>query len=93
MGDGPERLLEAIRAGVDPPAPLIPAGHATSLTRREREVLSLLAIGLSTKETAESLFLSPRTVDNHAHRIMKKLGLHGRVELARYALREGLVTA
>jgi len=62
------------------------------LSAREREVLALLADGLSTKEAAKQLFLSPRTVDNHAHRMMKKLGFHSRVELARFAVREGIVS-
>ncbi|NVL89887.1 MAG: response regulator transcription factor [Desulfobacterales bacterium] len=62
-----------------------------SLTPREQEVLRLLAEGLSTKETAEKLFISPKTVENHRANIMKKLGLHSTIELVRYAARLGLI--
>lgn len=63
------------------------------LTPRELEVLRLLAQGLSKKRIAESLFLSVKTVDNHCTSIMSKLNIHNRVDLARYAIREGLATA
>ncbi|MBX3388859.1 MAG: response regulator transcription factor [Phycisphaeraceae bacterium] len=63
------------------------------LSPRELEVLRLLAQGLSKKRIAESLFLSVKTIDNHCTSIMSKLGIHNRVALARYAIREGLATA
>ncbi len=66
------------------------AGYG-SLTSREQEVMRLLAEGLSTKGVAEKLFISPKTVENHRSNIMKKLGLHGTVELVRYAAKLGLI--
>lgn len=63
------------------------------LTPREFDVLRLLAQGLSKKRIAESLHLSVKTVDNHSTSIMSKLNIHNRVDLARYAIREGLATA
>ncbi|KKK70042.1 hypothetical protein LCGC14_2927970 [marine sediment metagenome] len=61
------------------------------ITRRERQVLVLLAEGLSVKQVAERLCLSPRTVDSHRSNLMKKLGIHKIVDLVRLALREGLI--
>jgi DNA-binding NarL/FixJ family response regulator len=66
------------------------AGYAT-LTRREKEVMCLLAEGLSTREVAEKLFISRKTVENHRSNILSKLDLHSTVELVRYAARFGLI--
>jgi DNA-binding NarL/FixJ family response regulator len=62
-----------------------------SLSKREQEVLRLVAEGFSSKEIAEKLFISPKTVENHRGVIMNKLGLHTVAELVRYAARLGLV--
>ena len=62
-----------------------------SLTPREQEIMRLLAEGLSAKEIAEKLFISPKTVENHRSNIMKKLGLHSTMELIRYAAKLGLI--
>jgi len=71
-----------------------PNGTATvaSLSRRESQVLSLLSDGLTVRECAERLQLSPSTVDNHRWRMMMKLGIHKLPKLIRLAIREGLVT-
>ncbi|MFH1672775.1 MAG: response regulator transcription factor [Pseudomonadota bacterium] len=61
------------------------------LTRREQQVMRLLAEGLSTKKIAEKLFISPKTVKNHRSNIMSKLDLHTTIELVRYAARFGLI--
>ncbi|MBI2953448.1 MAG: response regulator transcription factor [Chloroflexi bacterium] len=61
------------------------------LTRREKEVLQLLADGATDKEIASDLCISRRTVKNHVHNILEKLQLQNRVQAAAYALREGLV--
>ena len=62
-----------------------------SLTRREKQVMCLLAEGLSTTEIAEKLFISRKTVENHRSNILSKLDLHSTVELVRYAARYGLI--
>lgn len=61
------------------------------LTPRQREVLTLIAEGLSNHEIASELNISVRTVERHRENIMKRLNLHSRVELVKYALRKGLV--
>jgi DNA-binding NarL/FixJ family response regulator len=66
------------------------SGYST-LTRREREVMCLLAEGLSTTEVAEKLFISRKTVENHRSNILSKLDLHSTVELVRYAAKYGLI--
>lgn len=62
----------------------------SKLSSRELEVLRHLARGMSKKEVARTIHLSPHTVDKHASNLMKKLDIHDRVELARFAFREGL---
>ncbi len=62
------------------------------LSAREREVLQLLAEGKSTKQIADLLNLSAKTVETHRMHIMDKLDLHTLPELTRYALREGLTS-
>lgn len=63
----------------------------TSLTRREREVLQLLAEGNSNKSVAELLKISIKTAETHRARIMRKLELKSVADLVRYAIREGMV--
>ncbi|HSR47173.1 MAG TPA: response regulator transcription factor [Anaerolineales bacterium] len=61
------------------------------LTEREREVLAHLADGASNAEIAETLSISPKTVARHRENIMRKLGLHSRTDLVKYAIRKGLI--
>ena len=63
----------------------------SQLTRREREVLQLIGEGLSTKEIAARLGVSPKTADSHRAGLMEKVGIHKSVGLVRLAIREGLV--
>jgi DNA-binding NarL/FixJ family response regulator len=63
----------------------------SSLTSREQEVMRMLAEGMTTKEVAAKLFISPKTVENHRTNLMKKLGLQSTVELIRYSARLGLI--
>ena len=61
------------------------------LTPREREVLILIAEGLSNGEIADKLVISIKTVDRHRENIMRKLNMHNRIELVKYAIRKGLI--
>ncbi len=62
------------------------------LSAREREVLQLLAEGKSTRQTADKLSISVKTVETHRQQLMQKLNLHSVAELTKYAVREGLTT-
>jgi DNA-binding NarL/FixJ family response regulator len=68
-----------------------PGTGLSSLTDRQKEVLTYLALGMSVKEVARRMHLSNKSIDSHKYRIMNKLGINDRVKLARYAIREGLV--
>ena len=70
-----------------------PVTRLTTLSKREKELLRLLATGLSVREAAGVMSISPKTVDNQKGNLMRKLDIHDRVDLARFAIREGLVTA
>jgi two-component system response regulator NreC len=61
------------------------------LSRRERQVLQLVAEGKTTKEIAQILDVSVKTADSHRGRLMKKLDIHETAGLVRYAIRRGLV--
>ena len=61
------------------------------LTSREREVLMLIAEGLTSREIASRLVISPKTVDRHRENIMAKLNLHNRAELVRFAVAHGIL--
>jgi two-component system response regulator NreC len=66
---------------------------SSDLTDREQEVLTYLAEGASNEEIAASLVISPKTVARHRENIMRKLNLHSRSELVRYAIRKGIIKA
>jgi DNA-binding NarL/FixJ family response regulator len=61
-----------------------------SLTPREREVVGLLAAGLTNSQLADRLYISPRTAAVHVSNILAKLGMSSRTEVATWAVREGL---
>lgn len=73
-----------------------PAGDLESpldgLTGREREILQLIAEGLSSKEVATRLSISVRTVESHRSAVMGKLGVHKVAGLVRFAIREGMIS-
>ncbi len=71
---------------------LTAADEPATLTRREREVLQLLAEGGSTANIAAGLHLSVKTIETHRKRIMDKLDLRSIAELTKYAIREGITT-
>ncbi len=91
-----EELLQTLRkvadgsslleAPVGPVAPMVSQG----LTDREREVLRLVACGMSNRLIGESLGISTKTVDNHRSNLMNKLRIHSTAELVRYAVKVGL---
>ena len=61
------------------------------LTPRELEVVKLIAEAFTNKQIAETLRLSEKTVESHRANLLTKLGMRDRVELVRYAIRQGLV--
>ncbi len=73
----------ALSSGKDIPA------DAIQFTRREREVVDLIAEGLSNKEIAESLHIATYTVKSHVHNILEKLALSTRLQIAAFARKEG----
>jgi DNA-binding NarL/FixJ family response regulator len=78
-------LPSAIASAVERRSPL------AKLTRRQVEVLRLVAEGHRTREIADRLKLSVKTVESHRGEVMKRLGMHDVVSLVRYALRVGLI--
>jgi two-component system response regulator NreC len=76
--------LENVRTGRRSP-------RQDGLTDREREVLVLIAEGLTNAQIADKLFISVKTVQTHRTHIMEKLDLHDRGHLVRYAVRKGLI--
>lgn len=66
------------------------AGGQDRLSMRQREILQLVAEGLTLKEMASTLGLSPKTVEYHKSKLMEQLGLHTTAELTKYALAHGL---
>ena len=85
FGPGVAALLRNVVAGNNP------AGGAESITEREREILKLVAESNSTKEIAQKLGISVKTVDNHRTNLMRKLNLHDVASLTRYSLEIGLI--
>ncbi len=69
----------------------MPDASRNNLTEREREVLILIADGLTNAEIAERLGISVKTVDRHRENLMRKLNLHSRVDLVKYAIKQGLI--
>ncbi len=61
------------------------------LTEREHEVLTYLAEGANNEHIAAALVISPKTVERHRENIMRKLNMHSRAELVRYAIRKGII--
>jgi two-component system, NarL family, response regulator NreC len=70
----------------------VPNDVINSLSRREREVLYLLAMGYTNQEMAERLMLSVKTVETYKIRLKDKLNLHGRSELVRFAVQNGILS-
>lgn len=58
---------------------------SVQMTQREKEVIELIAEGLTNKEIAQKLYISPHTIKSHVHNILEKLTLHSRLQIAKYA--------
>jgi DNA-binding NarL/FixJ family response regulator len=85
------RALTNQQAWVDAPASVVNSpASVVSLSKREREILTMVADGKQNSEIATALVLSPYTVRNHISRLLRKLQVHNRAEAAGYAARHGL---
>ena len=86
-------ILALIRERLAIPAALVPAAPTSTgaLTRRELEILHIIATGVNTKDAAERLHVSPATIRNHVQNILGKLGAHSRLEAVAYATRNRLI--
>ena len=93
--DVQRRLVERLRSGaaygVPTPPVRLPATRADDLTRREAEVVQLIARGSSNSEIADALYVSTATVKTHINHVFAKTGLRDRAQLVRYAYETGLV--
>jgi DNA-binding NarL/FixJ family response regulator len=87
----PGAMTPLIRELMDSARDDLPSLREDPLTPRETEIVKLIAESYSTKQIAETLVISEKTVDRHRTNILEKLGMHDRVELVRYAIRRGLV--
>jgi DNA-binding NarL/FixJ family response regulator len=87
----PSITQRVIQAFVSLPAPSQPTSELEQLTAREREVLELLARGLSNAEIAARLFITETTTKTHVARVLAKLGLRDRVHAVIYAYESGIV--
>lgn len=67
------------------------ASGVSALTRREFQVLKLVALGNSTRQIAEALGLSAKTVDNHRSSMMRKLDVHNVASMTRYAIEHRII--
>lgn len=72
-------------------ANLLEASSQTDLTLREREVLGLVAQGMTNRDISDRLGISAKTVDNHRSNLMRKTNVHSVAELMSFAMREGLL--
>ncbi|HYK30051.1 MAG TPA: response regulator transcription factor [Streptosporangiaceae bacterium] len=87
-----KRLITDIASRPTPAASRFDASQLADLTDREREVMTLVAAGLSNDEIAASLFVSPLTAKTHVSRILTKLNARDRAQLVVLAYESGLVT-
>ena len=87
----PPEVAHAVVDALAQPASEARAGSI--LSEREKEIVRLVAEGLSSREIAERLTISAKTVETHRANVMEKIGAHTTAELIKYAIREGLVKA
>ena len=90
FGKNTEKLLvESYVNKLESPEPKV--DPASILTKREKEILSLVARGLKSKAIGDKLFISARTVDNHRGNIMQKLKIHATAELVSFAIKNDII--
>jgi two-component system, NarL family, response regulator NreC len=104
----PEELLTAVRTAIEGGVYLSPSlakllvkdylagehpDNLDGLTEREQEILAHLAEGASNEAIADTLSISQKTVSRHRENIMRKLNLHSRADLVKYAIRKGIIRA
>jgi two-component system, NarL family, response regulator NreC len=82
------RLVRAVRLAAGDSTPL---RHGDELTARERDIIRLVALGHTSREIADRLVLSVRTVETHRARVQKRVRVSSRAELVRWALDHGLL--
>jgi DNA-binding NarL/FixJ family response regulator len=85
------QMLKGMLSEMKPTGATAPSPAAKNLTKREREILTFVAEGMSNREIAEKLVLSPETVKSHVAAILEKLNVSDRTQAAIYAVRNGLV--
>lgn len=90
--DRPEAFAASIRTAIDE-ARTTPNSSSMTLSERERDILTRIASGQSTKQVARDCAISPKTVGNHVSNISHKLNLHHRSQLVLFALQQGLTSA
>jgi len=89
-----QAIAYALKLPFGPPKPLQKGlKPLQALTEREREVVTLIARGLSNGEIADELVLSKRTVEHHMANILSKLGFANRAQIVRWAMENGLTQA
>jgi DNA-binding CsgD family transcriptional regulator len=86
------RAIETFVADLASEEAATPAGEPILLSKREQEVLRLIARGLSNQQIADELVISVRTVERHINHIYAKLGVHNRAQAAAYAVQQGVTS-
>ena len=84
------RLLAQLRDSDTHPGQHLPSQREPLVTRREMEILRLVADGLSNKEIGRKLVITEGTVKNHVHNALEKLHMDNRIQAAAYIVRRGL---
>jgi two-component system, NarL family, response regulator LiaR len=87
------QMLKGMLSEMKPGSAGAQTGVGKNLTKREREILALVAEGMSNREIADKLVLSPETVKSHVAAILEKLNVSDRTQAAIFAVRNGLVEA
>lgn len=90
-GQTVSKILYDIYISTQKSSPSATGTKQATLTPKEEEVVVLLCEGLTLKEIAQKLNLSPRTIDTHKANVMKKMNFHSIVDIVKYAIKEGII--